>query len=381
MKYAEEYKYVIICDITDFGFRIDHKSLFNALETTDNKELITKLANLISIISNLRQSSLPVGATASKILAEYVLNRIDHILHKKNVPFCRFVDDFHLYANTKKEAYSILYNLSTELIHHEKLSLHKNKSRILTSDEFKHYIHHVICGKKPDISLNDGLELLSLNLQDKDVRANLNQVNVYNLLARELNKGEIYDYFSKRLLNTFNYLEQESLNEIIQLTLDRFDKLYPIFTSFMDVLHRNFYKLSDHIKGRLIHQITRLFTEEHHITLIELNVAYMLTIIQFQKDINTIEIIRNTFEKWKDSKLIKSIIIQIMVKWNMKDDLLILLSQFNGSSEWERKNYIIVSYILNEEGSIWRKNNKQHFTHTENTINNWMKSKEKASSI
>lgn len=98
---------------------------------------------------------LPVGGNAARILAEAYLATIDKVLDTEGVPFCRFVDDFILFAMSKEEAYQFL-NISADLLmKSEGLTLQKNKTVIMTSSEFENHA----------ISLLEGEEDLKLDKQ------------------------------------------------------------------------------------------------------------------------------------------------------------------------------------------------------------------------
>ena len=102
---AQKHDYVLICDISDFYTRIYHHRLENALK----KAVITKI--LLGAFSNslsYRQGSLiwpAVGGPAARLLSELLLNRIDRLLLTSGVTFCRFADDYHIFTNSREQAY------------------------------------------------------------------------------------------------------------------------------------------------------------------------------------------------------------------------------------------------------------------------------------
>lgn len=58
---------------------------------------------------------LPVGSNASRILAEAALTEVDNYLISKNIDFCRFVDDYRIFAKDAFEAHSSLAILNRRL--------------------------------------------------------------------------------------------------------------------------------------------------------------------------------------------------------------------------------------------------------------------------
>ena len=110
---SKEYPFVLVADVADFYPRVAHHRLDNELMrlgiTTEEPR---RIKALISRFSGGRSYSLPVGGPASRILAELALNPVDLYLHRKRIPFCRYVDDFHIFAASKKQAFSHLAFLS-----------------------------------------------------------------------------------------------------------------------------------------------------------------------------------------------------------------------------------------------------------------------------
>lgn len=119
----EKYDFVLICDISNFYQSIYHHRIENVLSKLNNpnKEIEKYIMDILKHFSNMKSYGLPIGGQASRILAELVLNRTDRLLYSKEIRFCRFVDDYHIFAKTKEELYShllylLLYrNLKREL--------------------------------------------------------------------------------------------------------------------------------------------------------------------------------------------------------------------------------------------------------------------------
>ena len=72
---------------------------------------------------------MPVGSNASRILAEAALIEIDNYLISKNIDFCRFVDDYRIFAKSASEAHKNLAIL-VERLNKEGLFLNFSKTNI-----------------------------------------------------------------------------------------------------------------------------------------------------------------------------------------------------------------------------------------------------------
>ena len=65
--------------------------------------------------SSTNSFGLPVGGPAARILSELTLNQIDQILKLEGVPFCRYSDDFHIFADSIESAYTELLLITETL--------------------------------------------------------------------------------------------------------------------------------------------------------------------------------------------------------------------------------------------------------------------------
>jgi hypothetical protein len=94
----------------------------------DNK--LVKLTNeLLLFWANRDSYSLPIGGNASRILAEASLISVDDYLRSLQVQFCRFVDDFRLFAPDAKTAHAWL-TILVERLYLEGLTVNPAKTVI-----------------------------------------------------------------------------------------------------------------------------------------------------------------------------------------------------------------------------------------------------------
>lgn len=128
----------IITDISDFYQRIYFHRLENVLEDagcpTGPRELIKKIIKT----TRARQSyGLPVGSSASRLLAECLLNDTDMLLTSIGIKFSRYVDDFRIAVPAGMEAHSILCRLAEHLMVTEGLSLNVTKTKLVSVKEIE----------------------------------------------------------------------------------------------------------------------------------------------------------------------------------------------------------------------------------------------------
>ena len=130
-------RFVVKFDIADFYNRVYHHRLENALIRCGIDENIkTRIMKILQMLSDNVSYGLPVGGNASRILAEVLLNSFDRILETKRYVFCRYVDDYILFADSREDAFRKLNYCAEFLLRNEGLGLQKSKTQVLTASEF-----------------------------------------------------------------------------------------------------------------------------------------------------------------------------------------------------------------------------------------------------
>ena len=79
--------------------------------------------------SNRDSYGLPVGSNASRILAEASLIEVDNYLISKKIDFCRFVDDYRIFAQNEYDL-NVILKIITEVLSELNFKLH-NKINFL----------------------------------------------------------------------------------------------------------------------------------------------------------------------------------------------------------------------------------------------------------
>lgn len=135
---SSEFSYVLIADITDFYNQVGHHRIENALESSGVPP--TRARTIERFLGNLtaRQSrGIPVGPSASILLAEACLSDVDLKLVRGGYVHSRYVDDFRIFCNSQTQAEKALHDLSDYLYTAHRLSLQSHKTKIIDIEEFK----------------------------------------------------------------------------------------------------------------------------------------------------------------------------------------------------------------------------------------------------
>jgi hypothetical protein len=135
---AEDHDVILSTDISDFYSRIYHHRLENALnDATQNTEVVRRILFILAKLTPGEVSfGLPVGGHAARVLAEILLNRTDRLLQTDGINYCRFVDDYYIFADSRDDAQAALIHLSEVLLTNEGLTLSRLKTRFMSRAEF-----------------------------------------------------------------------------------------------------------------------------------------------------------------------------------------------------------------------------------------------------
>lgn len=128
---------VIVTDISDFYQRIYHHRLENILDECGNNPSIRLVKKIFKSVRANQSFGIPVGQTASRFLAELVLNDIDKFLIHLGVAHTRYVDDFRIIVENQQIAHSTLCQLAENLMISEGLSLNGSKTEFLDVKELQ----------------------------------------------------------------------------------------------------------------------------------------------------------------------------------------------------------------------------------------------------
>lgn len=387
---SSDYSYVVSCDIADFYTRIYHHRLENellSLPTIGDKA--KKINALLQKFSNGTSYGLPIGGPASRILAELALNRTDKTLQIKGIHFTRFVDDYFLYARSLEEAHSILNFIAIILLKNEGLALQKYKTLILTKSEFSKLIILKIKAETDDKNEEVRSKFMSLPIRYdpysptakedyKRLQKELNQFDIISLLNQEIRKSKIHQQFSKRLLKAFKYItnDQAVSNAFIAIC-NNLDIFYPIFNQIIISVLDNLERLSGESKEVIKNTLYKLIETDSYIIQVELNASYLVRLISHFEGLKSQQLLNILYDsKFPNSPLIRSLVMQSMIRWKATFWLSDKKPNFSTMNKWERRIFIIgCELILKDEGEHWIRAHKKGFSKLELIILEWAKSK------
>jgi hypothetical protein len=224
-----DFQHVIFTDIADFYQRIYLHRIENTLDVATGKKLTARfVAKLIKQIRSKQSHGIPVGGSASRVLAEAVLSDTDSALADEEYVFTRYVDDYRIFIRSNQSPYQALAFMAEQLATCDGLALNAQKTRLMSIEEFKDYLNH------PSIDVYDeaqkaAIDALSEALYfdeepDQEEIDKLRSLNLLGLLEVEVGK-EVWDF--SRIRTIFRGLRVTENDDAVVFLAQRLSTFIP----------------------------------------------------------------------------------------------------------------------------------------------------------
>lgn len=388
---AEQYKYVVLCDISEFYPRLGHHRLENALKQVDSSsEYPRKIMELLKNFSRTNSFGLPVGGPAARILSELTINQIDRLLIAKGIKFTRFADDFHIFANTREDAYRSLIFLSEKLSINQGLTLQKSKTRIMSSLEFRATMPalepEAAAGPPQENSQSrlaseqrPSLMAFSLRFDPysptasddyEKLKQEVKKYDILEILKDELGKSRVHTTLARKLVQAVRYLDDDIRDQAVLSVLENSEVLYPIYSAVLIMLDQTVDSLSEEVRRKVKTELSALITSDSHIFRVEMHVAYAIRVLSHFNEPEVTALLQKIYDD-HNSPVIRRDIILTMARYGEWYWLSDIRNNFRQLSIPERRAFIVASYALKDEGQHWRDHAKKEFSPFENVILKW----------
>ena len=252
---SQQYPFVVVADISDFYHRIYFHRLENAL-TVALPNKITHTKAIRELIKGWNQNislGIPVGNNPSRLLSELVISDIDDLLISKGITFCRFVDDFRLFARTEQDAYRQLQLLANLLYKGHFLTLHSHKTKIMISKAFRaefidtpenHEIK-LLYAKFEEIRSVWGWmnpysdEPMHYDDLDAESKKHIQSMNLLDILNQQLSKDEIDCCITRFVLSRLSDMQDITLIDEVVENIDKLFAIYPTVIKYLKIVGAN----------------------------------------------------------------------------------------------------------------------------------------------
>jgi len=383
MTLSAEHPFVVVTDIADFYPRIYHHRIDVALSRLPSVgDMRSRIMKMLSAFSRIHVSyGLPIGGPASRILAELALAGVDQHLKARQLVFCRYADDFCMFCADRSSAYKNLVFLSERLFD-EGLVLHKKKTRILTANEYRETSRAFMPAEDAD-DATDETKLLNISLrfdpysptaeEDYDaLKAAVGEVDIVGILGREVAKTAIDPTVSKQAINAIKALDPALQGGAIRTILDpkNLTVLSPVFVTILRLVRSVYATLLDQDKDFVDEVLMQLHEQESPLLSVELNLSYYIQVLGQRKSGSKEEFLVRLFETHQ-KPLIRRLVLLILADWECHYWLSALKRQYPGFSVWEKRAFILASYVLGDEGDHWRRHARRGWTPMDNLVRDW----------
>lgn len=131
-------KSVLETDIADFYQRINFHRIENILDDVNaSRKSAGAIKKIIQVCRSKQSFGLPVGSSASRLLAEGLLCDTDRILQDMELQASRYVDDYRIIASGDHNTHTILCRLAEHLMVTEGLSLNVAKTKVVDTESLR----------------------------------------------------------------------------------------------------------------------------------------------------------------------------------------------------------------------------------------------------
>lgn len=187
----EDIKNVVITDISDYYSRINFHRLENLLDEVAPSDGAARfIKKHIKVIRSKQSFGLPVGGSASRILAELALADTDQALLDRDLLATRFVDDFRVFLKGSQDPYDALGYLAEHLGINEGLSLNGPKTFVSSRSEYisrLEYLTSDITEEAEGIALDTLTAGLYFDDEpDQEALEQLKSLNLIEMLGKEI---------------------------------------------------------------------------------------------------------------------------------------------------------------------------------------------------
>jgi len=331
-----------------------------------DKKLVKLTNELLLFWANRDSYSLPIGGNASRILAEAALISVDDYLRSLKVQFCRFVDDYRLFAPDAKTAHAWLTVL-VERLYLEGLTV--NPSKTVIED----------VSKKTKSSAIVSEEARQVANELRQGRIIVGYTGTIPTKFRELSEREIEELKEatteelEEKITSNQILQPDDVRRFLRIVvasgdyskLSLFQSLVEKFPQFTPLLVDLLIKKESHIPVTLKDSIKEYFSAPlaegiKYPEYMLISVVRLLGSEGFENSIALMELFRSL--KRNSGAYVGRAVLDALVGNTRRTDVLEIRQYYSRADQWEKRAIIkIVNSVLSEEEKRpWLKNVKVH---------------------
>jgi hypothetical protein len=376
--------FVLSTDISNFYPRVYHHRIENSLNAaTNNNDAVRRVMEVLKRLNPASVSyGLPIGGNAARIIAEALLDRSDRLLLSRGVDFCRFVDDYVIFAQSEEQARQGLVYLSQVLLDHEGLSLSRQKTRLMTTAEFIGFSPAARPANADSEEEESARHFLKIRLKfdpysptaDEDyerLAEELRRFDIVGMLARELRKSRIDEALTKQLVKSLKYLESDVLDSAVDSLFMNLHSLFPVFPTVAIVVKQVLDDLGEPVQKRVFATLRSLIQAETHVLQVPSNLAFAVRLLAHDPSEESEVILSRVYDN-SSNMMIRRDIVVAMAARGSAHWIADRMRDWTGLSAWERRAILPGTYLLGDEGSHWRRNRRPELNQVDSAFLQWL---------
>lgn len=389
LELAKEFSHVALVDISDFYPRIYHHRLENALATDCGCDgsVVKFIDKFLSKVNTGNSFGLPVGGPAARILAEAVLNRTDKLLRTRRVEFLRFVDDYMIFGNSENETRSAVLEASRALLDNEGLSLNRNKTRLLTADEFRRQSVFAESEAAESSDESEKKRFYSIHLRfdpysstaEEDYEKLAKTVREFDLLGmleRELVKSRADRFALAQLIKALRFMDEEQRSDAVATLAANLENTFPIFSTVAIAFKQVREEISDEAANLFYAKIRELIEGNSPLLAASGTLAFAVRVLADDPSQEADIALQHIYSQMMLTPIVEREVILAMAHRKASYWVSDLRSRHTTiSNPWAIRALLAGSYSLRDEGKHWREAVKRNLQPHDAAYLKWLSSK------
>lgn len=279
--------------------------------------------------------------------------------------FCRYADDYRLFANSRNEAFRALVLLSETLLGNEGLTLQRQKTRVLSSRDFL---------RSPSLLPEDSDELtpderrerrfLNVSLrydpyspnavEDYErLKESLQEFDILDMLTAEVEKSRVNLPVIRRLVGAISVMDLPIQEAAAATLIENLEVLAPALPVVLRVLDELMPTLGPASKARITATLRQRLHSGDYLLTIPVNLGYALRVLRHDRSDETIALVTDIFES--APPFIQRDIVYVMHAWGADYWLSDKRRQWMNLHPWVRRAILLATFALGDEGRHWRR--------------------------
>ena len=379
---STEFSHVVSTDISDFFPRLYQHRVEGALSSTaSSQDHVKSLSRLFSQWNQRQSYGIPVGPSASRLVAEISIDDVDKILAAQGIPFIRYMDDYRLFAKSAAKGYAHLVVLANALFKNHGLTLQQEKTSILSSEHFLARYGATEEFKALDnltesfgeflqaVGIDDPYGVIEYDDLTPELQELIDSINLVDLLKENLSRTEVDQSMVRFLLQRLAQLDN---TECAQFILNHIENAFTVFPQVIQYLVR-LRSLSDE-ERRYIGQQALLLLDTSSLFQLDYHKTWLFSLfsdgIRWGNSESLVSLYSKSQDNFSRRKLALAIGRSNQHYWfrTHKDDVF----EFGG---WLRRAFLLGSSCLpSDEKSNWYRFLTPRLDILENAVVSWAKS-------